>query len=328
MPGGDIEAYKLIAPAFQAIAAKVNGEPCVAYIGPRGAGHYVKMVHNGIEYGIMQAIGEVYDLLKRVAGATADELHAAFSAWNQAELNSYLIEITAEIFARRDDATGQPLVELILDEAQQKGTGKWTSQNALDLGVPTHTINAAVEARIISAHRDERLQAAKVFPPNAPSFTGDRAALFEDARAALYATVLCAYAQGFDMMQAASSEYAYNLNLAEIATIWRGGCIIRAGLLEDIRAVFGEQPDLPNLLLAEPFRSAIDQRQDAWRRVIALAVQHGVPVPALAASLAYFDAYRSERLPANLTQAQRDYFGSHTYRRIDQPGVFHTEWED
>ena len=328
MPGGDIEAYKLIAPAFQAIAAKVNGEPCVAYIGPRGAGHYVKMVHNGIEYGIMQAIGEVYDLLKRVAGATADELHAAFSAWNKAELNSYLIEITAEIFARRDDATGQPLVELILDEAQQKGTGKWTSQNALDLGVPTHTINAAVEARIISAHRDERLQAAKVFPPNAPSFTGDRAALFEDARAALYATVLCAYAQGFDMMQAASSEYAYNLNLAEIATIWRGGCIIRAGLLEDIRAVFGEQPDLPNLLLAEPFRSAIDQRQDAWRRVIALAVQHGVPVPALAASLAYFDAYRSERLPANLTQAQRDYFGSHTYRRIDQPGVFHTEWED
>lgn len=328
MPGGDVEAYKLIAPAFQAIAAQVDGEPCVAYIGPRGAGHYVKMVHNGIEYGIMQSIAEVYDLLKRVAGATADELHEAFSAWNQAELNAYLIEITAEIFARRDDETGQPLVELMLDEAQQKGTGKWTSQNALDLGVPTHTINAAVEARIISGHRDERQKAAQAFPPDAPDFTGDRAALFEDTRAALYAAVLCAYAQGFDLMQAASTEYGYNLNLAEIATIWRGGCIIRAGLLEDIRAVFGAQPDLPNLLLAEPFRGMIDQRQGAWRRVIALAVAHGVPVPALAASLAYFDAYRSERLPANLTQAQRDYFGSHTYRRIDQPGVFHTEWED
>ncbi len=328
MPGGQPEAYKLIEPAFRAIAAKVDGEPCVAYIGPRGAGHYVKMVHNGIEYGIMQAIAEAYDLLKRVGGATADELHAAFSAWNRAELNSYLVEITAAIFARQDDATGQPLVELMLDEAQQKGTGKWTSQNALDLGVPTHTINAAVEARIISAHRAERQQAAQVFPPGAPSFTGDRVALFEDVRAALYAAVLCAYAQGFDLMQAASAEYSYDLNLAEIATIWRGGCIIRAGLLEDIRAVFGAQPDLPNLLLAEPFRSAIAERQDAWRRVIALAVQHGVPVPALSASLAYFDAYRSERLPANLTQAQRDYFGSHTYRRIDQQGTFHTEWED
>lgn len=328
MPGGQPEAYQLIEPAFRAIAAKVDGEPCVAYIGPRGAGHYVKMVHNGIEYGIMQAIGEVYDLLKRVAGATADELHAAFSAWDKAELNSFLIEITAAIFARQDEETGRPLVELILDEAQQKGTGKWASQNALDLGVPTHTINAAVEARIISAHHAERQQAAKLFPPSAPPFTGDRAALFEDARAALYAAVLCAYAQGFDLMQAASAEYAYNLNLAEIAKIWRGGCIIRAVLLEDIRAAFGAQPDLPNLLLAEPFRSAITERQAAWRRVIALAVQHEIPVPALSASLAYFDAYRSERLPANLTQAQRDYFGSHTYRRIDRPGVFHTEWED
>ena len=327
MPGGHPDAYRLIEPAFRAIAAQVNGEPCVAYIGPRGAGHYVKMVHNGIEYGIMQAIAEAYDLLKRVAGATADELHAAFSAWNRAELNSYLIQITAEIFARRDDETGQSLVELILDEAQQKGTGKWASQNALDLGVPTHTINAAVEARIISAHRDERQQAAALFPPSGQPFTGDRAALFEDVRAALYASVLCSYAQGFDLMQAASAEYAYNLDLTAIATIWRGGCIIRAALLEDIRAVFGVQPDLPNLLLAEPFRSAIDQRQSAWRRVIALGVEHGVPVPALSASLAYFDAYRSARLPANLTQAQRDYFGSHTYRRIDRPGVFHTEWE-
>lgn len=327
MPGGQPEAYRLIEPAFQAIAAKVNGEPCVAYIGPRGAGHYVKMVHNGIEYGIMQAIAEAYDLLKRVGGASASDLHEAFSTWNAAELNSYLIQITAEIFARRDDATGQPLVELILDEAQQKGTGKWTSQNALDLGVPTHTINAAVEARIISAHRDERLAASEVFPDPGERFAGDRVALFEDVRAALYSAVLCAYAQGFDLMQAASAEYGYNLDLAGIAKIWRGGCIIRAALLEDIRAAFGAQPDLPNLLLAEPFRSAIAQRQAAWRRVIALAVRHGIPVPALSASLAYFDAYRSARLPANLTQAQRDYFGSHTYHRTDQPGVFHTEWE-
>jgi len=327
MPGGQPEAYRLIEPAFQAIAAKVDGEPCVAYIGPRGAGHYVKMVHNGIEYGIMQAIAEAYDLLKRVGGASAQDLHQAFSEWNGAELNSYLIQITAEIFARRDDVTGQPLVELILDEAQQKGTGKWTSQNALDLGVPTHTINAAVEARIISAHRDERLAASEVFPDPGERFAGDRAALFEDVRSALYSAVLCAYAQGFDLMQAASAEYGYNLDLAGIAKIWRGGCIIRAALLEDIRAAFGAQPDLPNLLLAEPFRSAIAQRQAAWRRVIALAVRHGIPVPALSASLAYFDAYRSARLPANLTQAQRDYFGSHTYRRTDQPGVFHTEWE-
>lgn len=327
MPGGQPEAYRLIEPAFQAIAAKVDGEPCVTYIGPRGAGHYVKMVHNGIEYGIMQAIAEAYDLLKRVGGASASDLHEAFSAWNTAELNSYLIQITAEIFARRDDATGQPLVELILDEAQQKGTGKWTSQNALDLGVPTHTINAAVEARIISAHRDERLAASEVFPDPAERFAGDRVALFEDVRAALYSAMLCAYAQGFDLMQAASAEYDYHLDLAGIAKIWRGGCIIRAALLEDIRAVFGAQPDLPNLLLAEPFRSAIAQRQAAWRRVVTLAVRHGIPVPALSASLAYFDAYRSARLPANLTQAQRDYFGSHTYRRTDQPGVFHTEWE-
>lgn len=328
MPGGHPDAYRLIEPAFRAIAAQVDGEPCVTYIGPRGAGHYVKMVHNGIEYGIMQAIAEAYDLLKRVAGATVDELHDAFSAWNRAELDSYLIQITADIFARRDGETGQPLVELILDEAQQKGTGKWASQNALDLGVPTHTINAAVEARIVSAHREERQQAAALFPAPGQPFTGDRAALFEDVRAALYASMLCSYAQGFDLMQAASAEYAYNLNLAAIATIWRGGCIIRAALLEDIRAVFGAQPDLPNLLLAEPFRSAIAKRQGAWRRVAALGVEHGVPVPALAASLAYFDAYRSARLPANLTQAQRDYFGSHTYRRIDREGVFHTEWED
>jgi len=328
MPGGQPEAYALIKDSFEAIAAKVDGDPCVAHIGPRGAGHYVKMVHNGIEYGIMQLIAEAYDILKRVAGATAQELHEAFSAWNQAELNSYLIEITADIFSRTDPDTGQPLVELILDEAQQKGTGKWTSQNALDLGVPTHTINAAVEGRIISALRDERLAAELIFAGPDAAFTGDRAALFEQVRGALYAAILCSYAQGIALMQAASREYKYNLNLEDIARIWRGGCIIRARLLEDIRQIYRAEPDLPNMLVAEPFQSAIKSRLPAWRAVIQTAVAHGIPVPGLAASLAYFDAYRTGRLPANLTQAQRDYFGSHTYRRIDKPGVFHTEWED
>ena len=328
MPGGQPEAYALIEPAFTNIAAKVGDDPCVTYIGPRGAGHYVKMVHNGIEYGIMQLIAEAYDVLKRVAGATAPELHEAFDAWNKAEMNSYLIEITAAIFARTDDITGEPLVEMILDEAKQKGTGKWTSQNALDIGVPTHTINSAVEARIISGLKDERIDAQEVFSgPDAPA-VADRAALFEDVRQALYAAILTAYAQGIALMERASQEYDYNLDIASIARIWRGGCIIRAGLLEDIRAAYSADPELPNMLLADPFRTQIEERQPAWRRVIQVAVGAGVPVPALSASLAYFDAYRSARLPANLTQAQRDFFGSHTYRRTDQDGIFHTEWED
>lgn len=328
MPGGQREAYQLIAPAFEAIAARVNGEPCVAYMGPRGAGHYVKMVHNGIEYGVMQLIAEAYDLLKRVVGATPDELHRLFRAWNDAELNSYLIEITAAIFGYRDPDSGQPLVELILDEAEQKGTGKWTSQNALDLGMPTHTINAAVESRLISALREERLAAEKQLSGPSFAFSGDRTTFIEEVRGALYAGIVCSYAQGFALMRAASLEYGYVLNLAEIAAIWRGGCIIRAALLEDIRAAFAAQPDLPNLLLAEPFRSAVMQRQDAWRATLRTAIEAGIPAPALAASLAYFDAYRSGRLPANLTQAQRDYFGAHTYRRVDREGVFHTEWEE
>jgi 6-phosphogluconate dehydrogenase len=328
MPGGQREAYELIRPAFEAIAAKVGGDPCVTYLGPRGAGHYVKMVHNGIEYGIMQLIGEVYDLLKRVAGATTDELHRAFSLWNDAELNSYLVEITADIFSRTDPDTGKPIVDVILDEAQQKGTGKWTSQNALDLGIPTHTINAAVEGRIISALKKERLAAEKVFTAPETSFSGDRSNLFEQVRAALYASMLCSYAQGLALIQAASKDYQYDLDIEAIARIWRGGCIIRAGLLEDIRKAYADQPDLANMLLAEPFRTAIDSRQDDWRATIKIAVAHGIPVPGMAASLAYFDAYRTGRLPANLTQAQRDYFGSHTYRRIDKDGIFHTEWEE
>jgi len=327
MPGGQPEAYQLIEAAFRAIAAKVNGDPCVAYIGPRGAGHYVKMVHNGIEYGIMQLIAEAYDILKRVINATPDELHQAFSAWNQAEMNSYLIEITAAIFAYNDPDTGKPLVDLILDEAKQKGTGKWTSQNALDLGVPTHTINAAVEGRIMSALKNERVAAAQVFAGPDGKYTGDRQTFFEQVRQALYASILCSYAQGIALMQAASHEYGYNLNIEDIARLWRGGCIIRARLLEDVRVAYHQQPDLPNMLLADVFRKAIEERQAAWRSVIQTAVGLGIPVPGMAASLAYFDAYRSECLPANLTQAQRDYFGSHTYRRIDREGVFHTEWE-
>ncbi len=327
MPGGQPEAYKLIQQAFEAVAAKVNGEPCVTYIGPRGAGHYVKMVHNGIEYGIMQVIAEAYDILKRGTGATASELHQAFAEWNNAEMNSYLIEITADIFAYADPDTGQPLVEMILDEAQQKGTGKWTSQNALDLGVPTHTINAAVEARIISGLKHERVAAQKAFAGQQATYSGDRRTLFANVRAALYASILTAYAQGIALLQTASREYDYNLDIESIARIWRGGCIIRAALLEDIRRVYSEQPDLPNMLLADVFHTAIEQRQAAWRATIQAAVGLGIPAPGMAASLAYFDAYRSGRLPANLTQAQRDYFGSHTYRRIDKEGVFHTEWE-
>ncbi len=328
MPGGQPEAYALVREAFESIAAQVNGEPCAAYIGPRGAGHYVKMVHNGIEYGAMQLIAEAYDLLRRGAGAAADELHELFAAWNRAELNAYLIEITAAIFARRDAETGQPLVELILDEAQQKGTGKWTSQNALDLGVPTHTINAAVEARIISALKAERVAAERAFPSPAPAYQGDRTALIEGVRAALYASILTAYAQGLALMQKASREYGYDLNLETIARIWRGGCIIRAALLEDIRRAYTAQPDLPNMLLAEPFRAQIIERQAAWRQVVGTAIGLGIPVPGMTAALAYFDAYRSGRLPANLTQAQRDYFGAHTYRRVDRAGTFHTEWEE
>jgi len=305
----------------------VDGDPCVTYIGPRGSGHYVKMVHNGIEYGIMQVIAEAYDILKRGVDASAEELAAAFGAWNQAELNSYLIQITAEIFARRDPDTGTPLVDIILDEAQQKGTGKWTSQNALDLGVPTHTINAAVEGRIISGLKAERVQAAGAFSGPKGGYTGDRAALFDQVRDALYASILTAYAQGIALLQTASREYDYDLDIADIARIWRGGCIIRAALLEDVRKLYTARPDLPNMLLGEPFKGAVEARQANWRAVIQAAVGMGVPVPGMAASLAYFDAYRSARLPANLTQAQRDYFGSHTYRRLDRDGVFHTEWE-
>lgn len=327
MPGGQPEAWEMMKPIFTALAAKVNGDPCVAHIGPRGSGHYVKMVHNGIEYGDMQLIAETYDILKRIGGLSAAELHQAFAEWNEGELESYLIEITADIFAEMDDETGQPLVEVILDEAKQKGTGKWTSQNALDLGAPTPTINAAVESRIISAYKDERVAASQVLSGPEIKFEGNCAELVRDLRDALYAAKICSYAQGFALLQAASEEYDYNLDYDEIARIWRGGCIIRAAFLDDIRAAFERNPDLSNLLMDPEFGQAVQQRQRALRRVIQTAVANGVPCLAFSSALAYFDAYRTARLPANLTQAQRDYFGAHTYRRLDKEGSFHTEWQ-
>jgi len=326
MPGGQPEAYALVEAMFQSIAAKVDGDPCVSYIGPRGAGHYVKMVHNGIEYADMQLISEAYDILHRGLGLSAAELHDIFAEWNKEELSSYLIEITANIFGKMDPDTGKPLVEVILDEAEQKGTGKWTSQNALDLGVPTPTINSAVEGRLLSAYKSERVVASRVLSGPRPAFRGDRAAFVQDVRRALYASKICAYAQGMALLRAASREYGYNLRLAELARIWRGGCIIRAKLLGRIREAFTRDPDLPNLLLDAEFKDAVESRQESWRRVIQTAVEMGIPCAAMSVSLAYFDAYRSERLPANLLQAQRDYFGAHTYKRIDKPGVFHTEW--
>ncbi len=327
MPGGQPEAWEMVKPTFTAIAAKVNGDPCVTYIGPRGSGHYVKMVHNGIEYGDMQLIAESYDILKRIGGLSAAELHQVFAEWNQGELESYLIEITADIFAVVDDETGQPLVEVILDEAKQKGTGKWTSQSALDLGAPTPTINAAVESRIISGYKAERVAASQVLSGPEIKFVGDRDAFVHDVRDALYAAKICSYAQGFALLRAASQEYDYDLNYGEIARIWRGGCIIRAAFLDDIRAAFKRNPDLSNLLMDAEFGQAVQSRQAALRRVIQTAVTNGVPCLALSSALAYFDTYRTARLPANLTQAQRDYFGAHTYRRIDKGGSFHTEWQ-
>jgi 6-phosphogluconate dehydrogenase len=327
MPGGQVEAWNAVAPIFRAIAAKADdGEPCVDYMGPRGAGHYVKMVHNGIEYGDMQLIAETYDLLHRGLGLTAPELHEVFAEWNTGELTSYLIEITARIFEVSDPKTGRPMVDVILDEAAQKGTGKWTSQNALDVGAPIPTINAAVESRIISALKAERVAASRVLHGPASTFTGSRTALVDAARQALYAAKITSYAQGLSLLRLASQEYKYELNPGTIAKVWRAGCIIRATLLGDITRAFGRQPGLVNLLLDEAFRDAVEQRQAAWRTVVQTAVGLGIPMLAMSASLAYFDAYRSERLPANLTQAQRDYFGAHTYRRVDEPGSFHTEW--
>jgi 6-phosphogluconate dehydrogenase len=327
MPGGSDEAWQALAPILNAIAAKAeDGEPCVAHVGPRGAGHYVKMVHNGIEYGDMQLIAEAYDLLHRGAGLTARELSEIFAEWNAGDLRSYLIEITAEILSVVDPDTKQPLVDVILDEAQQKGTGKWMSQNAFDVGAAIPTINAAVEARVLSSVKNERIAASKVLAGPSDSFTGDRKRLIGAVRQALYASKITSYAQGMTQLRAASSEYGYGIDPGEVAKIWRAGCIIRAALLGDIREAFRRDPGLVNLLLDRAFRDAIAERQEGWRFVVQTAAGLGIPLPAISDSLAYYDSYRSARLPANLTQAQRDYFGAHTYRRLDREGVQHTNW--
>jgi 6-phosphogluconate dehydrogenase len=328
MPGGQKEAYQLVEPILTAIAAKVNGDPCCTYIGPDGAGHYVKMVHNGIEYGDMQLICEAYHLMKTLLKMEASELAEVFAEWNRGELDSYLIEITADIFTKIDSETGKPLVDLILDTAGQKGTGKWTSQSSLDLGVPLTIITESVYARFLSAMKEERVKASQLLrgPKTACTVIQDRSAFVEAIRKALYASKICSYAQGFAQMKAASDEFGWNLDLGSIAMIFRGGCIIRARFLQNIKDAYDRNPELTNLLLDPYFKEVVEIYQDAWREVVATAMLNGIPVPAFASALSYYDSYRSATLPANLLQAQRDYFGAHTYQRIDKEGVFHTQW--
>ncbi len=331
MPGGSRESWEIIAPIFRKIAAQVDGEPCCRYMGPGGAGHYVKMVHNGIEYGDMQLICESYAILQQVLGLEAAELADIFAEWNKGELDSYLIDITAQIFRKTDPDTGKPLVDVILDKAGQKGTGMWTLQSAIEQAVVISTINAAVEARVISSRKQERVEASKVLPhPEARKFTGDRAALIKAVHDALYASKIVSYAQGMELLGAASTASEWKLNFADIATIWRGGCIIRAVFLNRIAEAYNRNPELKNLLLDEYFTGIIEKTQQNWRTAIATAVQHGVAVPAFSASLAYFDSYRQARLPANLLQAQRDFFGAHTYERTDKERgeMFHTDWPE
>ena len=327
MPGGSRESWEIIAPIFRKIAAQVDGEPCCRYMGPDGAGHYVKMVHNGIEYGDIQLICEAYAILKDIVEMDAAQLAETFAEWNKGELDSYLIEITSQIFRKLDPETGKPLVDMILDKAGQKGTGIWTLQSAIRQSVVISTINAAVEARVISSRKEERVAASKILPqPKAREFKGDRTRLVNAVRDALYASKIVSYAQGMELLHAASIEYKWNLNLSDIATIWRGGCIIRAKFLNRIVEAYRRDPALDNLLLDRYFTKIIRKMQRNWRVAVSTAIKHGVAVPAFSASLAYFDSYRRARLPANLLQAQRDFFGAHTYERIDKPGVFHTEW--
>jgi len=328
MPGGTESAWEQVKPMLEAIAAKAeDGVPCVAWMGKGGAGHYVKMVHNGIEYGDMQLIAEIYDLLHRGVGISNAELAEIFAEWNEHELQSYLIEITSKILRRLDEETGEPLVDLILDEAAQKGTGRWTSQNSMDVGALVPTIHAAVEMRLLSSLKSERMIASKVFDGNPSKFSGNKEQLIDFAEQALYASKITSYAQGFGMLRSASKEYGFGFNYADIARIWRAGCIIRASLLSDIVSSFESKPELSNLLLSDVFQAVVAERQSTWREVVKTTIDLRIPMMAISASLAYFDAYRSERLPANLIQAQRDFFGAHTYRRVDKEGVFHTQWE-
>jgi 6-phosphogluconate dehydrogenase len=328
MPGGSAAAWPHVKDIFQKIAAKVeDGSPCCDWVGENGAGHYVKMVHNGIEYGDMQLIGEAYNLMKTGLGLSAEQMHQVFAEWNQGELNSYLIEITRDILAFKD-TDGQPLVDKILDTAGQKGTGKWTVISSQDLGIPITLIAEAVYARCISALKEERVAAAKKLKGPKPTIQGDQKQLIEDIRRALYASKIVSYAQGYLLMRAAAKEHKWNLNYGGIALMWRGGCIIRSVFLGKIKEAFDKNPQLSNLLLDPFFRKAINGSQRSWRKVVALAARKGIPVPAFSTALAFYDSYRSERLPANLLQAQRDYFGAHTYERLDQPRAqfFHTNW--
>ncbi|HMR65043.1 MAG TPA: decarboxylating NADP(+)-dependent phosphogluconate dehydrogenase [Anaerolineae bacterium] len=328
MPGGSQDAWPHVKPIFQAVAAKVeDGSPCCDWVGADGSGHFVKMVHNGIEYGDMQLICESYQLLKEVLGLSADDMHQVFAEWNQGKLDSYLIEITRDILAFKDEA-GRPLVEQILDAAGQKGTGKWTVISSLDMGIPLTLIGEAVMARSLSALKEERVAASKVLSGPTPSFAGDKTAFINDLREALYAAKIISYTQGYMLMRAAAQEYGWNLNYGGIALMWRGGCIIRSAFLSKIKEAFDQNPNLTNLLLDPYFKEQVEAAQSSWRRVVAKAVELGIPVPTMSSALAFFDGYRRDRLPANLLQAQRDYFGAHTYERVDRPRgqFFHTNW--
>ena len=324
MPGGTHQSYARVEEMWTAISAKVDGVPCCAYIGPDGAGHFVKMVHNGIEYADIQLIAESYDLLRNALGLGADELASIFKEWNTGRLQSYLIEISSQVLAKHDDGSTHSLVDAIEDEAEQKGTGRWTSQSALELGVPLTGITEAVFARMLSSQKGQRVRASSVLagPQPAPARRG----LIDDVQEALYASKIVAYAQGFEHLSAGSREYRWNLDLGALATIWRGGCIIRAQFLDRIKEAYEESPDLPSLMLAPFFQRALADAQPAWRRVVKTAVDQGIPIPAFASSLAYYDGYRRSRGPANLIQGLRDYFGAHTYHRLDREGAYHTRW--
>jgi len=331
MPGGDREAYEQIRPVWEAIAAKVDDGPCVTYIGPGGAGHFVKMVHNGIEYGDMQLIAEAYDIMRRALGMTAAEMAEVFDEWNRGDLESFLIEITAKILRVEDPETGRPLVDLVLDKAGQKGTGRWTSQVALDLGVVIPTIDAAVGTRNLSARKAERVEASRrIAGPSGAKFDGDCAGMIACVRDALYASKICSYAQGMSLIRAGSENWGWGIDLGETARIWKGGCIIRAQFLGKIKDAYGRRRDLHSLLLDPDFNDYIQRAQSNWRQAVTTAMRLGIPVPGMSASVAYFDTYRTAELPLNLTQAQRDFFGSHTYERTDKPqaGALHTEWEE
>ncbi|WP_026342595.1 NADP-dependent phosphogluconate dehydrogenase [Nocardia sp. BMG111209] len=326
MPGGPKESYESLGPLLESISAKVDGVPCCTHIGPDGSGHFVKMVHNGIEYADMQLIGEAYHLLRDALGASAAQIAEVFTQWNTGELESYLVEITAQVLQQIDATTGKPLVDVIVDAAEQKGTGRWTVKSALDLGIPVTGIAEAVFARALSGSRAQRKAAQGLAAGTLAGKPGDAAQFTEDIRRALYASKIVAYAQGFDQIAAGSAEYDWDLHPGDLATIWRGGCIIRARFLDRIKEAYEADPDLPSLILAPYFRAAIEQGVDSWRRVVSTAVQLGIPVPAFGSSLSYYDALRAERLPAALTQGQRDFFGAHTYERIDAEGHYHTLW--